>query len=148
VRPTHWRTIEAPVELVAAVRDHAKPGEYVVIDCVTVWIANLILDALPDPDEASAEAVEGVTRSITEQVVALATWAVAFDGDLAIVSNDVGSSVVPAYRLGRIFRDAVGAANKALASQAGRSYYVIAGMALDLRALGADSIDAIAFRTT
>jgi adenosylcobinamide kinase/adenosylcobinamide-phosphate guanylyltransferase len=63
---------------------------------------------------------------------------------VAVVSNDVGSGVVPPYAMGRIFRDATGSANKAFAAGAGRTYYVIAGLALDLRALGALPIDAAA----
>ena len=54
------------------------------------------------------------------------------------------SGIVPAYRLGRLFRDATGAANKMLAAASERAYYVLAGMALDLRALGAAPIDAVA----
>jgi adenosylcobinamide kinase/adenosylcobinamide-phosphate guanylyltransferase len=142
-RPAGWRTVEAPIELTAALREHSRRGEFVVIDCVTVWIANLIMDALPDPDAAPIDAVDRVTEFIDRQVTDLSNWAVAFEGNIAVVSNDVGSGVVPAYRLGRIFRDAAGAANKALAAAAGRSYYMIAGMALDLRASGALPIDAV-----
>jgi adenosylcobinamide kinase/adenosylcobinamide-phosphate guanylyltransferase len=142
-RPAHWRTVEAPVELTSALREHGRNGEFVVIDCVTVWIANVIMDALPDPDGARIESVDEVLSDISRRVADLAAWADGFDGDVAVVSNEVGSGVVPAYQLGRIFRDAAGAANKTLAAEAGRSYYVIAGMALDLRALGALPIDAI-----
>ncbi|HET6614493.1 MAG TPA: bifunctional adenosylcobinamide kinase/adenosylcobinamide-phosphate guanylyltransferase [Dehalococcoidia bacterium] len=143
-RPPSWRTVEAPDDLLAAVHAEAMSGAFVVIDCVTVWLANHLMDALPDPYGAPAEDVDGVSAELAHDVSELASWAAAFDGDVAIVSNDVGAGVVPAYRLGRIFRDATGAANKTLAAAAGRAYYVTAGMALDLRALGALPIDAVA----
>jgi adenosylcobinamide kinase/adenosylcobinamide-phosphate guanylyltransferase len=142
-RPASWRTVEAPIDLLRALHSEARSGAFVVIDCVTVWIANRLLDALPDPDGASPEDVDRVTADVAREAGALAAWASAFDGDVAIVSNDVGSGVVPAYRLGRVFRDATGAANKTLAAAAARAYYVIAGMALDLRALGAVPIDGV-----
>jgi adenosyl cobinamide kinase/adenosyl cobinamide phosphate guanylyltransferase len=142
-RPGEWQTVEAPVELVEAVRRVPERG-CVVIDCVTVWVANVLMDALPEPDDAPAEAVDRVSREITDGVGKLGRWAASFDGEVIVVSNDVGSGVVPAYQLGRVFRDVVGAANRVLAAEAERSYYVIAGMALDLRAMGARSIDEVA----
>jgi adenosylcobinamide kinase/adenosylcobinamide-phosphate guanylyltransferase len=142
-RPGAWATIEAPTALPEAVRVIAAE-RCVVIDCVTVWIANVLLDALPDPDDAPASAVDAAARDVIEAVRELADWASAYDCDVIVVSNDVGSGVVPPYRLGRAFRDVVGAANRVLAAQAERSYYVIAGMALDLRAMGARSIDDVA----
>lgn len=143
-RPPAWRTIEAPVDLVQTAQSQARGSEFVVVDCVTVWIANRLMDALPDPEHTPAESVDGVMADVTREVSELASWAAAFQGEVAIVSNDVGSGVVPAYRLGRIFRDATGTANKTFATAAGRAYYVVAGMALDLRALGAVPIDAVA----
>lgn len=135
-RPPHWRTIQAPVDVGAALQQHARKGEFVIVDCVTAWIANVILDALPDPDAASIDAVAALMVSIEQQTADVIGWARRFEGDVAVVSNDVGAGVVPAYALGRIFRDATGSANKALAAAAGRTLYVIAGLALDLRALG------------
>lgn len=141
-RPGEWRTVEAPVDLVRAARGAAEP--VIIVDCVTVWISNLLLDALPDPDAASGEAVAECVRDIDRQVRAFAEWASAYSGEVIVVSNDVGNSVVPPYRLGRIFRDCVGSANKTFAARAATAYYVIAGMAIDLRAAGALPIGAVA----
>ena len=66
-----------------------------------------------------------------------AAWAAAFDGDVAIVSNEVGMGLVPPYPLGRVFRDALGAANRVIAARADRAYFLVAGLALELKALGA-----------
>jgi adenosylcobinamide kinase/adenosylcobinamide-phosphate guanylyltransferase len=58
------------------------------------------------------------------------------------VSNEVGSGVVPEFALGRAFRDALGSANRALASRAGRVYWTAAGLALEIKSLGAISVEA------
>ncbi|MEX0749624.1 MAG: bifunctional adenosylcobinamide kinase/adenosylcobinamide-phosphate guanylyltransferase [Dehalococcoidia bacterium] len=143
-RPADWLTVEEPIELAGALAEHTRGGDFVVVDCVTAWISNLILDALPAADTASVETIDAVLRDVSERVAELGGWAARFDGDVAIVSNDVGAGVVPAYALGRVFRDAVGAANKTVAAAADRTFYVMAGLALDLRALGALPIDAAA----
>jgi len=143
-RPPAWRTAEAPVDLRRGLEQHAQPGHFVVVDCVTAWISNLILDALRDPETASTATVDALKSRIATQTADVVAWALRFEGDVAVVSNDVGSGVVPPYALGRVFRDATGSANKSFAAAAGRTYYVIAGLALDLRALGALPIDAAA----
>ena len=142
-RPSAWRTIEAPTDLLGALREHAKGGEFIVVDCLTVWIANVLMDALPDPDAASVDEADAVLDDIAMGARELCDWASAHDGGVAIVSNEVGSGVVPAYRLGRLFRDATGSANKMVAAGSDRAYYVVAGVVLDLRAL-AMPIDAVA----
>lgn len=143
-RPPAWRTAEAPIDLRGGLEQHAQHGDFVIVDCVTAWISNLLLDALPDPETASTATVDALKTRIATQTADVVAWALRFDGDVAVVSNDVGSGVVPPYALGRVFRDATGSANKAFAAGAGRTYYVIAGLALDLRALGALPIDAAA----
>ena len=61
---------------------------------------------------------------------------------MAVVTNEVGLGVVPAYALGRAFRDALGGANACLAATAGRAYYLVAGLALELKSAGAQPLDA------
>ncbi|HXK33473.1 MAG TPA: bifunctional adenosylcobinamide kinase/adenosylcobinamide-phosphate guanylyltransferase, partial [Dehalococcoidia bacterium] len=80
------------------------------------------------------------------QADALAAWCDGFAGDVAAVTNEVGAGVVPAFPLGRAFRDAMGAANAALAARAQRVFAMTAGLAIDLKALGARPLDAIAPR--
>jgi adenosylcobinamide kinase / adenosylcobinamide-phosphate guanylyltransferase len=146
-RPQHWRTVEEPIALLDALAKYAEPGAFVIIDCLTLWVSNLLLAALPSPDDASAgDAAAGdmapdeaaaAIRAIVAQVEALASWCAACDGEVAIVSNEVGSGVVPAYALGRAFRDALGSANRIVAARADAVYSVVAGLAVDMKALGA-----------
>jgi adenosylcobinamide kinase/adenosylcobinamide-phosphate guanylyltransferase len=128
-RPAHWRTIETPVSVIEALRDGGRDGEFVIIDCVTAWISNLLLDALPDAEGATVGQVDAAMLDVRRTVSDLIAWARAFPGEVAVVSNEVGSGVVPAYALGRIFRDATGAANKALAAEADRALLGTSGLA-------------------
>jgi len=143
-RPDGWRTIEAPERVVEALTGGARTGEFVIVDCITAWLSNLLIDALPDAEGAPLERVDEAMREALRVFGGLIAWARAFDGDVAIVSNEVGSGVVPAYALGRVFRDTTGSANKALAAAADRTFLVTSGLALDLRAAGAVAVESIA----
>ncbi len=145
-RPAAWRTVEAPRDVASALATHARPGDFVVVDCMTLWVSNLLLDRLGDGAGASAESTADAIGEAAALARDLAGWSAAFDGDVAVVSNEVGMGVVPAYPLGRAFRDALGAANAAAAARADRVYLVAAGLALELKSLGAQPLDAFGER--
>jgi adenosyl cobinamide kinase/adenosyl cobinamide phosphate guanylyltransferase len=134
-RPAEWQTMEAPVALVETI-ERTSAGAFVIIDCATLWVSNLLMAALPSADDASVDDVGAAIDGIVERVGALAAWSAAFDGEVAVVSNEVGSGIVPAYALGRAFRDALGAANRILAARAERVYSCVAGIAVDVKASG------------
>jgi adenosylcobinamide kinase/adenosylcobinamide-phosphate guanylyltransferase len=136
-RPAAWRTVEEPLRVVDALRDRARAGDTVILDCLTLWVSNLLIDALPGPDEASIEALTSACETAVEMVGRLAMWTEGHAGDVIVVSNEVGLGLVPPYPLGRVFRDALGAANRVLAERAGRVYATVAGLAVELKALGA-----------
>lgn len=129
-RPALWRTVEAPIEVVAALRAHARRGGFVIVDCVTLWVSNMLIAAGGEADGLDAA------------VAGFIAWAAAYDGEIAVVSNEVGMGVVPAYPLGRAFRDALGSANQAIAARADRVHYLVAGLALELKSSGAAPPDA------
>lgn len=119
-RPADWRTIEAPLDLVGAVRS-TSPGDFLVVDCLTLWVSNL-LEQGKDPEEIGVVAAEVAREMADRQGV--------------VVSNEVGLGIVPANELARVFRDVLGAVNVTFASLAGRAVLMVAGLAVDLR--GAD----------
>jgi adenosylcobinamide kinase/adenosylcobinamide-phosphate guanylyltransferase len=140
-RPAAWRTIEAPIALLDALTAEARTGDCVLVDCVTLWISNLLLAALGEA-EPSVQEIDAAVSTTVALAAKLAEWCASFDGDIALVSNEVGSGVVPPYALGRAFRDALGASNRALAARAGRVYSMTAGLALELKSLGALPVEA------
>ena len=141
-RPSHWRTIEEPRDVVDALRREARPADFVIVDCLTLWVSNLLVDAFGpggEPDDPSL--ITSAASAIAERTAELLEWWDTFAGELAIVSNEVGLGVVPPYPLGRAFRDALGSANRLIAAHAVRVYYLVAGLALEVKALGAVSIE-------
>ncbi len=143
-RPPAWQTIEEPLDIVRALDANAPRAAFVIVDCLTLWITNLLLNELPGDDAdgsslADAARALDVIRGRTSQLL---DWAAAYDGEISIVSNEVGMGVVPAYPLGRIFRDALGSANRTIAEGADRVYYLVAGLALEMKSLGALPLDA------
>ena len=115
-RPDGWSTIEEPVALDDALR-RAPDGDTVVLDCLSLWVANL-LERDKDVDEQSARALE-LVQDRTAPTIA--------------VSNEVGLGVVPASELGRRYRDVLGRVNADWAAAADDAAFVIAGRMLRLQ---------------
>ena len=120
-RPSHWKTLEAPLDVVAAVR---SAEAVVLVDCVTIWISNLLYEhrAL---ERASRE------KKVLGEVEALA--AMLREREAVAVSNEVGEGIVPETRLAREFRDLQGQANQILAREASRVVLLVAGIPLTLK---------------
>ena len=99
-RGPRWATREEPLDLVATLEGLARPGRVVLVDCITLWLSNLIHAA----------------RAPEAEVSALATAVPSLCGPAILVSNEVGLGIAPATELGREFRDLQGRANIALAA--------------------------------
>jgi adenosylcobinamide kinase/adenosylcobinamide-phosphate guanylyltransferase len=121
-RPAGWRTIEAPRQLAHAIRS-ADARATVIIDCLTLWLSNLVLDGLSD-GELVARATDG------------AEAAKRHDGLVITVTNEVGSGVVPPTELGRRFADLLGLVNQVWVERSERAALVVAGRLLWLPADG------------
>jgi adenosylcobinamide kinase/adenosylcobinamide-phosphate guanylyltransferase len=111
-----WRTIEAPVWVGHAIAS-VPAGGCVVLDCLTIWLSNLMLKE----------------AALDQELRELEAAAKAFAGDLWLVSNEVGNGLVPETPLGRAFRDASGRMNQRLAALADTVTLVVAGLPLVLK---------------
>jgi adenosyl cobinamide kinase/adenosyl cobinamide phosphate guanylyltransferase len=109
-----WPTIEAPLDLADAIAG-APPAAPVIVDCLTVWVGNVLH--------------RGGQPAIGEVVEALLRRA----GPAVVVSNEVGMGIHPQGLLGRRFRDELGRVNQAVATIAGTSLLLVAGRAIPLR---------------
>jgi adenosylcobinamide kinase/adenosylcobinamide-phosphate guanylyltransferase len=112
-----WRTLEEPIELPGAIRSAAGAGSVVLVDCLTLWLSNLMLGG-HDVAPAQAALLEAIVDAT---------------GPIVLVSNEVGLGLVPETPLGRRFRDAQGRLNQAVAAAAGRVVFVAAGLPLQLK---------------
>ncbi len=129
VRPPHWRTIEEPLNLAAAVCAAGPQVQIVLIDCLTVWLSNVMWKRRDRP----ADALEGaVHRELN------ALFAAADGADIIAVTNDVGSGVVPESSVGRLFRDLQGLVNQHAAALADRVFFTVAGIAIPIKPLPPD----------
>ena len=137
-RPANWRTVEAPLDLVAAVKHHAACGDVVVVDCLTVWLGNRFVEGIgleADPELIDAQRWAALESGAVEHAVALCDVARQRGLRLVLVSNEVGMGVVPATSLGRRYRDALGRVNQAVAATADSVLLTVAGLGVDLKAL-------------
>ena len=120
-RPTSWSTVEEPVHLARAVGSVAEERT-VVIDCLTLWVANMIEAGYDDAGVLSAADT-------------LAPMAWGRPGRVIAVSNEVGSGIVPMSPLSRRYRDLLGRVNVSFAHHAGEAFLVVAGRVLPLLAV-------------
>jgi adenosyl cobinamide kinase/adenosyl cobinamide phosphate guanylyltransferase len=119
-RPPAWRTVEEPLALAAAIGD-VDDGAFLVIECLTLWVANLL--AAGRDEEAVLASAAGAARLAAGRA-----------GPTVAVSNEVGLGVHPATPSGREFRDVLGRVNRSWAEAAEQSLLVVAGRALPLLA--------------
>ncbi|MCG7409975.1 bifunctional adenosylcobinamide kinase/adenosylcobinamide-phosphate guanylyltransferase [Paenibacillus sp. ACRRX] len=122
-----WSIAESPRGLPAWINAAAEPA--VLVDCLTIWLSNELLAVEQHPR------VEQLVDDCITQIVEAAAG---FDGMLVCVTNEVGSGVVPAYKLGRTFRDAAGRLNQRMAALADEVYLVTAGIPVEIKRLRVD----------
>jgi adenosyl cobinamide kinase/adenosyl cobinamide phosphate guanylyltransferase len=118
-RPSTWHTIEAPHGVADALL--RAPASVVVIDCLTLLVSNAIVT-----NEAAGEAIAAAAADA--EIDALIGAIGERDGDLIIVTNEVGWGVVPEHALARWFRDAAGRANQHMASVSDEVWLLVAGI--------------------
>ncbi|HFD15979.1 MAG TPA: bifunctional adenosylcobinamide kinase/adenosylcobinamide-phosphate guanylyltransferase [Rhodospirillales bacterium] len=116
-RGRDWRTVEVPLRLPEAILAESRPDRILLVDCLTLWLTNLLM--------AKAEPATAFER--------LAEALAARRGPVVLVSNEVGLGVVPADPLGRRFVDLAGDLHRRLAALADRVELVVAGLPLVLK---------------
>lgn len=136
-RPAAWQTIEVPRDPLGALSAVARPGALVLLDCLSVWVSNLLLSTCAVADTITGEMEDAARSGVLSAVEGLLAWYASGTASLIVVTNEVGSGLVPPYPLGRLYRDILGVANQRVAAAADRVYSVTAGLALELKGLGA-----------
>lgn len=119
-RPAEWLTIEEPLALAATLEAYAQPERLLLVDCLTLWLTNLLC-------------AEDSTR-LTKELTALCTVLPKLTGELILVSNETGLGVVPLGELTRRYVDEVGRLHQGLAAQMQQVIFMIAGLPMVLKA--------------
>jgi adenosylcobinamide kinase/adenosylcobinamide-phosphate guanylyltransferase len=140
-RPAAWSTIEEPYHLAEAINRAAQQADVLLLDCMTIWLNNwLLAHNITDLEETAAantQYVEAVLAAIDELLAAFA--ALPSNKTLVVVTNEVGLGIVPAYVLGRVYRDLLGLVNQRLAAAANQVYLMVAGLGVDIKRLHEDA---------
>ena len=123
-RPAGWETLEVPCDLAPQVPQ--IKSEVVLLDCVTLLVSNLLMQFVKDELVEEAPFMLAVQNEIEDLIAAIHQQ----DQDWLIISNEVGLGLVPAYQMGRLYRDALGWANQRLAREADQVLFMVAGIPL------------------
>jgi adenosylcobinamide kinase/adenosylcobinamide-phosphate guanylyltransferase len=116
-RGTEWATVEEPYDLERAITREARPGRAVLVDCLTLWVTNLMMA------EADIAARSGSLRATIETL----------ESPVVLISNEVGLGIVPDNKMARDFRDHAGRLHQDIAAAADTVYFVAAGLPLKMK---------------
>lgn len=130
-RPAVWKTVEEELALAAALRTYCAPQRLVLVDCLTLWLSNLMFcDGRSWPDVGEVALPE---RFHQERAALLDLLDAGVEGEIVFVSNEVGMGIVPWGAVSRCFADEAGRLNQAVAARAQRAVFVAAGLPLVLK---------------
>ena len=118
-RPAEWGLVEEPLELARALRDNAAPGRCLLVDCLTLWLTNLLM---LDDDTRLAMQRDAFLEALAE-----------LPGRIILVSNETGLGVVPLGELTRRYVDEAGWLHQAVAERAERVLFTVAGLPMLLK---------------
>jgi adenosylcobinamide kinase / adenosylcobinamide-phosphate guanylyltransferase len=116
-RGGRWTTVEEPLDLAGVLPTLAAPDAVVLVDCLTLWVTNLMM----------------AERDIAEETRRLAASFRGLQGPVVFVSNEVGLGIVPDNAMARAFRDHAGRLHQEVAAVAGAVYFLVAGIPMTVK---------------
>jgi adenosylcobinamide kinase/adenosylcobinamide-phosphate guanylyltransferase len=119
-RSRHWRTVEAPIHVPEAIVTAGTEAGVLLVDCLTLWISNLLMENY-DSDRVLNQ-VQRLTRALASAAC-----------PVILVSNEVGTGIVPKNSLARLYRDLVGSTNQAVAESADQVVWMVAGIPVTIK---------------
>jgi adenosylcobinamide kinase/adenosylcobinamide-phosphate guanylyltransferase len=119
-RGSVWKTLDVPLLVPETITKHSQKGNVILIDCMTLWINNLLMEN-EDP-----VVIDAKIRKLTQSIVKASC-------PVILVSNEVGTGIVPENRLARLFRDITGFANQKVANCVDRVIWMVAGIPVKIK---------------
>jgi len=119
-RPKNWKVVEGPIDLMLAIKKNVENYKVILIDCITLWVSNLIFK------RKTAEEISIETQKLVDTIKKT-------NSRFIIVSNEVGLGVVPDTKLGRKFRDVAGRVNQIIAQNSNEVYFMVAGIPMKIK---------------
>ncbi|MBW8896582.1 MAG: bifunctional adenosylcobinamide kinase/adenosylcobinamide-phosphate guanylyltransferase [Massilia sp.] len=130
-RPAEWKTVEEATALAATLRAVCAPERIVLVDCLTLWLTNLMFSTHQDYPEVGP--IDLAPPFVSERAALLAWLDEPSSGDVIFVSNEVGMGIVPYGAVSRAFVDEAGRLNQDVAARCERVLFVAAGLPLALK---------------
>ena len=136
-RPSHWITLESAIDPGSAILLHplAKTTPVIIIDCLTLLTTNLLLRALGGAEDDATVDMSAIEQQIMPAIERLLTAYTMLDATMILVTNEVGMGIVPAYPLGRIYRDLLGRVNATVAKASDIVLLMVAGLPVNITKL-------------
>jgi adenosylcobinamide kinase/adenosylcobinamide-phosphate guanylyltransferase len=120
VRGADWQTVEEPIAIAAAIDAHGPQANVILVDCLTLWISNLM---------GAGQGMDAVTAAAHELAASVGRSAC----PLILVTNEVGAGIVPENAMARAFRDAAGLVNQIVAVACDRVIWTVAGIPVAIK---------------
>jgi adenosylcobinamide kinase/adenosylcobinamide-phosphate guanylyltransferase len=138
-RPPDWETVEEPLDVAGVINRYDSGDNLILVDCLALHLTNLLLKNggwegdkfifSPGDEEQVLSAIKNLGEVINKS-----------NCNVIMVTNEVGLGLVPAYPLGRIYRDLLGAANQSLARYADHVFLVVCGLAMEIKSLNQKAV--------
>jgi adenosylcobinamide kinase/adenosylcobinamide-phosphate guanylyltransferase len=126
-RPASWMTLELPLNITPSISQ--TKSEVVILDCITLWMTNLMMQFVKD-DLVDEAAFMPAAQAETEALLAAIRNT---NQEWLVISNEIGLGLVPPYQMGRVYRDALGWANQRVAKEAERVLFMVAGIPMTVK---------------
>jgi adenosylcobinamide kinase/adenosylcobinamide-phosphate guanylyltransferase len=119
-RSQNWVTVEEPLHLPEAILENSPKADVLLVDCLTLWVSNLLMET--DDEEKLEEAISQLIDTLEKATC-----------PIVLVSNEVGTGIVPENKLARQYRDIIGLANQAVAKTASKVIWMVAGIPVTVK---------------
>jgi adenosylcobinamide kinase/adenosylcobinamide-phosphate guanylyltransferase len=119
-RSQNWVTVEEPLHLPQAILENSPKADVMLVDCLTLWVSNLLMET--DDEKQLEEMISQLIDTLEKAT-----------GPIVLVSNEVGTGIVPENKLARQYRDIIGRVNQAVAKTAGKVIWMVAGIPVTVK---------------
>lgn len=134
-RSDYWDTYEGYKNICKVIEEKAENYNYILLDCVTLWISNLLFDLLgfEEWDKLAENEFDRAEKILAEEVQAVLEQIKNTEAGIIFVTNEVGFSLAPENKMGRVFRDIQGRINQLIAKQADEVFLLVCGQPLKIK---------------
>jgi len=130
-RPAKWNTLEATAHIGSEIQQEIGKAQVVIVDCITLLISNIFSQY----DDQTIERIDAglIEKKVVDEIDELVECIKRLDASFIVVTNEVGTGLVPATKTGRLYRDLLGKANQLLAQQSDEVYLMVAGLPVKIK---------------